>query len=155
MRRWLIQAIFIVLLATSLNVFNIAAQVPGQTIPGTLGVDPELQPPQTEHQSQNQEPANQSAAPNEILKSLTCPAEVTVGALSSLGNWRLPTSTAKYADVKLEIRNLGGREYYSTVCSYTAFRGRISIERVMGPKSVLSDCGVIVIQSGTGGVRCI
>ena len=93
-------------------------------------------------------------AQGDVVKNVSCPSEISVGSVQNLGDWKLPAARAKYSNVKLEVRSLAGRQYYSAVCFYSAYRGKVSIEKVMGSTSVLRNCRVFSQQGGTGGVRC-
>jgi hypothetical protein len=97
---------------------------------------------------------NMFAADDNVVRRVTCPATIKTGSTRNLGDWNLPAGTARFARARLETRDLGGRPYYSAVCYYSAYRGEVSIERVMGNTGALRNCQVFTQQGGTGGVTC-
>ena len=85
-----------------------------------------------------------------LVKHVACPATVTIGAIGSLAQWTAPAQQAPYAKVALAKRTISGRPSLVAVCSYSAYGGLVTIERVMGSADALMDCQTLQVQKGKG-----
>jgi hypothetical protein len=100
---------------------------------------------------------NNARGQTPLVKQVTCPATVTVGAIGNLERWTAPGQQAPYAKVVLSKRTISGRPSVVAVCSYSAYGGNVTIERVMGPAESLHDCQTVQEQKGKGTpgeIRC-
>jgi hypothetical protein len=88
-----------------------------------------------------------------VVKQTTCPREIKVGSVRNTGDWVLPATQAAYAEVKVKKRPLGPVQAYTAVCYYSAYRGKVAIERVLGEVSEFRTCEVAQFGS-RGGAKC-
>jgi hypothetical protein len=91
-----------------------------------------------------------------VVKRVACPPTVTVSAIGDLGRWTAAGQEAPYTEIVLSQRNIGGRPHFVAVCSYSAFGGLVTVERIMGPAEALGDCRTLQGLKGKGGgeIQC-